>query len=170
MRTITTILAASALLSLGGCSKHECEDSAPAQQEVGNAKVPNVFVYAQNNGVALPNYAFSVHCGPSTIMNASAMLMFTSGGCPTVMEIAAGGGCFERNKYYWLKPPGTSNSRKFLRFSFDNSFDPALLNSPLVRYEASSYTWVVPNAVQGFEWMIFDTRKTLPACQGAIRQ
>jgi hypothetical protein len=169
MRTITTILAASALLTFGGCSKHECEDSAPAQ-EVGNAKIPNVFVFAQDNGVAVPNFSFSIHCGATTVTNGQGRLMFTSGGCPTVMEIAAGGACFQRNTYYWIKPPGTSNNRKFLRFNFTNAFDFTQLTSALVRYETNTYTWTVPNPTVGFEWMIYDTRKTLPACQGAIRQ
>ena len=170
MRTITTILAASALLTFGGCSKHECEDSAPAQQEVGNAKIPNVFVYAQNAGTAVPNYAFSIHCGGTTPTNAQGRLMFSSGGCPTVNEIAAGGACFQRNTYYWIMPPGTSNNRKFLRFNFTSAFDFTQLTSALVRYETTTYDWSVPNPIVGFEWMIYDTRKTLPACQGAVRQ
>lgn len=131
--------------------------------------LPNVFVYAFDNGQAVPNYVFSIHCGPTAATNNSGRLMF-GGACTTVTQVGAAGYCFDLNKYYWLLPPGNSTSRKFLRFKFTAPFDPSTLSSALVRYEPSTYEWDVPNNVPGFEWAVYDTRKALPACQGQVRQ
>lgn len=170
MRLITTIIAASTVLFFAGCSKHECEDSSPAQVSQGGTKLPDVFVYVLDGGVAVPNYPLNVHCGPTVTSNGSGRIMFSSGGCTTISEINLGSNCFQRNTYYWLKPPGNSTSRKYLRFKFDNSFDFSTLSSALVRFEPSTYTWAVPNPVAGFDFAIYDSRKTLPACQGLVRQ
>jgi hypothetical protein len=153
---------------LAGCGKHECESSTPGVAEgQGSAKIPNVFVHASNGGQAVPNLQLNVHCGPTLTTNASANLMF-GGACTQISQLAAGNYCFERNTYYFLKPTGNSTSRMFLRFKFDNTFDPAALTSALVRYEPNSYTWTVPNQVPGFEYAIYDTRKNLPFCSGGI--
>lgn len=158
------------VLLWSGCTKHECDDSSAAVVEgQGAAKNNNIFVYASDGGQPAVGYQFSIHCGPLATTNASGRLMF-GGACTTTSEVGAAGYCFQNNQYYWLIPPGTSTSRQFLRFKFLNGFDPSALTMALVRYEPSTFTWTVPIGDPNFEWAIYDTRKRLPACQGAVRQ
>lgn len=169
MRT-TLLLSTATVLLWSGCAKHECDESNAAVVEgQGSAKISNVFVYALDAGQPVPGYQFSIHCGPQATTNANGRLMF-GGACTTTSEVGAAGYCFRSNEYYWLIPPGTSTSRQFLRFKFLSGFDPNALSVALVRYEPSTYTWSVPVGDPNFEWAIYDTRKRLPACQGAVRQ
>jgi hypothetical protein len=168
MKAINTGILAIAALLLTACSKYEFDNGAsPVVDGQGSAKSPNVFVYASDGGQAVANYQFAVHCGPVMATNASGRLTF-GGGCTTLSQLGAGNHCFERNTYYFLKPPGNSNGRKFLRFKFSSTFDPSTLTSALVRYEPDAYTWTVPNQVPGFEYAIYDIQKDLPFCHGSI--
>lgn len=169
MRT-TVLLSTAMVLLWSGCTKHECTDPSPALIEVeGSAKSANTFVYAVDGGQPVTGYQFSIHCGPLATTNGNGKLMF-GGACTNTNQVGAAGYCFERNQYYWLIPPGTSTSRQFLRFKFLTAFDPTNLTVPLVRYEPSTFTWMVPTGDPNFEWAIYDTRKRLPACQGQVRQ
>ncbi|QQR86487.1 MAG: hypothetical protein IPJ76_18195 [Flavobacteriales bacterium] len=167
----TTVLLSTAMVFLwSGCTKHECDGSSAAVDPAeGSAKTTSPFVYAVDGGQPVTGYQFSIHCGPLATTDGSGKLMF-GGSCTNTNQVGAAGSCFERNQYYWLIPPGTSTSRQFLRFKFLSAFDPTTFTTPLVRYEPSTFTWSVPNGDPNFEWAIYDTRKRLPACQGAVRQ
>lgn len=168
MKTLTQAFVISSLL-FAGCSKHECQDTAPGQQDLGATKIPHVFVTVIDTGYVVPGYPFTVHCGSNVSADGSGELVFGTTGCASLAQVSAGSYCFQRNVFYFLKPIGGGTDRKFLKFKFDNTFDLNNVNNTLVRFDPSDMTWDVPAAVQGFEYYVYDTRKALPVCQG-VRQ
>ncbi|MEO8067331.1 MAG: hypothetical protein ABI599_06530 [Flavobacteriales bacterium] len=168
MKKLTHALLVSTLL-FAGCSKHECQDTAPGQQDLGATKIPHAFVAVIDGGAQVPGYAFNVHCGSGLSSDGSGQLIFGTTGCASLSQVSVGSYCFQRNTFYYLKPTVGGADRTFLKFKFDNTFDYNSLGLIFIRFEPSTMTWVVPSGVQGFESYIYDQRKALPVCQG-VRQ